>query len=382
MKIPQAHRLDTFPEYVFSNLNKKVKLIEKEKNRPVLNFGQGTPDIAPSTSYTKALLGYIQASDSHLYPGYGAIPEFSDALIHWYQKRFGVKITADELLPLLGAKDGIAHIPLTLFNESDEVLVPDPGYPAFSTPAVMVGAVPVFYTLSEKNKFKIDFSELTKRLTKRTKCIWVNFPSNPTGQVATLDELRELVAFATKHNLFILYDNAYSEITFDGFIAPSILEVKGAKDIAVELGSFSKSFSFAGFRMGYIAGNALVIKNLAKVKSQMDSGLSIPLQRLGAFALVHTDVQWQKKMIATYQTRRGEIATALLQLGLTFTLTQGSLYIWAKIPDKEQDAYSFCMRLLEEKQILLTPGSSFGESGKRFVRVSIGVNIERINEYF
>lgn len=134
--------------------------------------------------------------------------------------------------------------------------------------------------------------------------------------------------------------------------------------------------------MGYIAGNALVIKNLAKVKSQMDSGLSIPLQRLGAFALVHTDVQWQKKMIATYQTRRGEIATALLQLGLTFTLTQGSLYIWAKIPDKEQDAYSFCMRLLEEKQILLTPGSSFGESGKRFVRVSIGVNIERINEYF
>lgn len=379
---PEAHRLQSVSEYIFSRLNKTLQDVEKESGRRVLNFGQGTPDIAPSPKYISQLVSSIKDQNSHLYPGYSAIPQLQDALIHWYEKRFHVTLTPQSVMPLLGAKDGISHIPLALLNENDEVLVPDPGYPAFSTPAVLIGAKPVFYALNEKNHFTLDLSEIEKKVTPRTKLLWVNFPSNPTGQIATLEELTELVTFAKNRNLFILYDNAYSEITFDGFIAPSILQVQGAQDIAVEIGSFSKSFSFAGFRMGYVVGNPKVIHSLSIIKSQMDSGLSLPLQKLGAYALTQTDTTWHKEMIETYTKRRNAIAPYLQSLDLTFTLTKGSLYIWAKIPDSALDSETFCMDLLHKKQILLTPGSAFGKNGERYVRVSIGLNIDHISEYF
>ncbi len=248
MKSPMlAARLDIFSEYIFMHLNRAVGDVEKETGRKVLNFSIGNPDVAPSSIYVEKLTEFSKDSDAHLYPGYGAIPEFSEALRDWYKKRFAVEIAQDELLPLLGAKDGISHLPLVLLNEGDEVLVPDPGYPAFSIPAQIIGAKPVFYNLVESHNFKINYEELEEKISKKTKCMWVNFPSNPTGQVATRKEIEKIVAFAKKHNLVLLYDNAYSEITFDGFVAPSILEIEGARDVAVEIGSFSKSFSFAGF---------------------------------------------------------------------------------------------------------------------------------------
>lgn len=382
MKVIAAKRLDNFSEYIFSKLAKQVKQIEKKTDRKVLNFGPGNPDVAPSHLYLDKLCEFIKDPAAHFYPGFGPNNDFTIALKDWYKKRFNVELEDGELFPLLGAKDGVSHLPQALLDEGDEVLVPDPGYPAFSDPALMIGAKIVYYDLTENNEFKINLSQLEKKVSIRTKFIWVNFPSNPTGQVATIDELEKIVAFAKEHNILIVYDNAYSEITFDNFVAPSILQIKGTKDLAIEIGSFSKTFSFAGFRMGWMVGNKEIIKAFAKVKSQMDSGLSTPLQKLGAFALINTDKNWYKQMIKSYQDRRNIIAKHLKKLGLEFSMPYGSLYIWAKIPSSAKNSEEFCMDLLEKKQILLTPGTAFGKNGNRFVRVSICINIDNIENYF
>ena len=377
-----SNRIAKVPEYVFSKLAKEVKEVEDKTGRKVLNLGPGIPDVPTNGKYIKKFQEFIQEKDAHLYPGYGAITELSNSLIKWYKNRFNVHIEKEELQPLLGAKDGITHLPLALLDEGDEVLVPDPGYPAFTSPALMIGAKPVYYNLVEKNNFKIDLLELEEKFSEKTKFIWVNFPSNPTGQTATLEELKGIVTFCRKYNLALVYDNAYSEITFDGFVAPSILEIKDAREVAVEIGSFSKTFSFAGFRMGWIVGNKEIIAVLAKVKSQMDSGLSIPLQKLGAFALTNFDQKWHEGMIQGYKNRRDIIAKHLKSLGLTFSLPKGSLYLWAKIPKRVKNSEEFCRRLLKEKNILFTPGTAFGKNGERYVRVSICANIDKINDYF
>lgn len=382
MKVFAAQRLDNFGEYIFSKLAKKIKEVEDKSKRRVLSFGVGNPDFSPSSLYLDKLSEFIKEKEAHLYPGFGAGKEFTRALINWYKKRFNVVLKDDELFPLLGAKDGVSHMPLALLDPGDEVLVPDPGYPAYSDPAIMVGAKIIYYDLVEKNDFKVSLSQLEKKISKKTKFIWVNFPANPTGQVATLGELEEIVNFAKKHNILIIYDNAYSEITFDNFTAPSILQIKEAWDICLEMGSFSKTFSFAGFRMGWVVGNKEMIAALAKVKSQMDSGFSMPLQKLGAFALTHNDRKWHQQMIKSYQTRRDIISKHLLSLGLQFSLPKGGLYIWAKIPKTFRNAEEFALKMLEEKQILFTPGTAFGKNGNNFVRVSICVNINEINKYF
>jgi len=367
-----ARRLQEFPEYVFSRLNREIANVEKESGRKVKNFGIGSPDIPPAPIYLEKLNEFLHDKGAHLYPGYGGTPEFKDAIATWHSKRFGIALSGDEILPLLGAKDGCAHLPLALADPGDEILMPDPGYPGFAGPALMVGASPVYYGSA---------TEIESKIGDKTAFIWVNFPSNPTGAVATKAELAEVVAVAKKHNVPIVYDNAYSEITFDGYVAPSILEVEGAKDIAVELGSFSKTFSFAGYRMGWLVGNKDVVAALAKIKSQSDSGMSLPLQRLGAFALTNQDRPWHEKMIATYQERRDVIAAKLESLGLTFEKPKGSLYLWAKIPDSATDSETYVLNLLKEKQVLFAPGSAFGKNGDRFVRVSICVDTSDIDDY-
>lgn len=381
-KIKIAKRLNNIGEYVFSELEKKVLEIELKSKRKVLNFGAGNPDVPPSTLYMDKLNEFIKDKDAHFYPGFGANKQFADALKNWYKNRFNVELEKEELLPLLGAKDGVSHLPLALLDKGDQVLVPDPGYPGFTDPTIMIGGKVVYYDLLEENDFKISLSEIKNKISNKTKFIWLNFPSNPAGQVATLDELEKIVGFAKKNNILIVFDNAYSEITFDGYIAPSILQVNGAKNIAVELGSFSKTFSFAGFRMGWIIGNSKVIQALAKIKSQMDSGLSTPLQKLGAFALNNFDKDWYHNMILSYKKRRDIIAGYLKKSGLDFSISKGGLYIWARIPATAKTSEEFCMKLLKERQILFTPGSAFGKNGEGFVRVSFCVNIDNIEEYF
>lgn len=376
-----AQRLDKFPEYVHSRLARAAAEAEKTSGRKVLNLGPGSPDIRPSEKYLSKLNEFLNDSNAHLYPGYKGIPEFNDAVCAWYKKRFNVDISPDEVLPLLGGKDGIAHLPLALADQGDEILVPNPGYPPFSEPSLLFGVTPTYYDLMPEKDFKPSVSDIESRISARTKYLLLNFPSNPMGTVATLEELQELATLAPKHNIALIYDNAYSEITFDGFVAPSILQVPGAREYAIEIGSFSKTFSFAGYRMGWAVGNRDIIAALQKVKSQMDSGMSLPLQRLGAYALTNMDMEWHEKMLESYKSRRNIIAAKLTILGLTFEIPRGSLYLWAKIPDSAKDSESFCMQLLKEKQVLVTPGSAFGSNGERYIRASICANVENINDY-
>lgn len=377
-----ATRVDLIPEYIHFRLGRELKAVEEKTGRKVLHFGIGSPDVKPSEIYLKKLIGFFQEEKAHMYPGYTAIPAFKQAIVDWHKNRYGVTLETTEVDLVLGGKDLISHIPFVLFNEGDEVLVPDPGYPSYTEPAILIGVKPVPYDLTEKTNFKPDFKNITTKITPKTKAIWINFPGNPTGQVVDLSELEEMVAFAKKHNLFILYDNAYSDLTFDGFVAPSILEVKGAKEVAIELGSFSKTFSFAGYRMGWIAGNKEIVQGLTKIKSQMDSGMSLPLQKLGTYALTHFDKTWHKATVKSYETRRDIIAEKIKTLGLTFEMPKGGMFIWAKIPDSTKDSESFAMNLLHEKQILVTPGSAFGKNGDRYVRVSYCSDITKIEEYF
>lgn len=377
-----AKRLDQFQEYFFSSLAKKKAEVEKLTGKKVLDLSIGSPDFPPSSIYVNKLKEFLDEKNSHIYPGYGAILEFTQGLQNWYKKRFNVDLEKEELFPLLGGKDGVSHLAMALLDSGDEVLVPDPGYPAFSGPATLIDAKPVFYNLTEVNNFKINFEELKKKITGKTRFIWVNFPANPTGQVVSVNDLKQIVDFAKENKIWLVYDNAYSEITFDRYTAPSILQIKGAKDIAVEIGSFSKTFSFAGYRMGWIVGNKEIISALAKVKSQFDSGLSRPLQKLGAYALNHTDKLWQKAMITSYEERRNIIIKNLKRIRLNANKTKGSLYLWVRIPENFKDSQEFSFNLLEKKQILLTPGTAFGKNGLRYVRVSISSNIDNIDSYF
>jgi len=376
-----SNRLEQFPEYIFSKLSREAKIQEKETGREILDLSIGSPTFPPSKKYLKKLKEYIDVSGSMLYPGYGATPEFSLGLIDWYKKRFDVRLDYHELFPLLGAKDGVSHLTMALTNEGDEILVPDPGYPSYSGSAQMAGCKVVPYVLSEKNNFNLSILEIEKKITKKTRMVWINFPSNPTGQVATLNDLIPLVELCKKNRIWLLYDNAYAEIVFNGYTSPSILQIPGAKEIAVELGSFSKMSSFAGLRMGWIVGNSQAIAALAKIKSQVDSGMSRPLQNLAAFILMNPDNKWRTKMIAQYEKNKEIVMNAFSQLGLRMENPKGALYLWAKIPNNANDSYSYCMKLMKDKQILITPGIAFGNSGDRFVRICFSNDITHIAKY-
>lgn len=376
-----SERIDNVPEYVHSLLGKRMVEVEKRKGRKVLNFGLGSPDFPPSKRYTDTLKEYVDEAGSHLYPGFSPIPEFSRGLISWYKKRFGVLLDEKASCPLLGAKEGIAHLALALLDQGDEALIPDPGYPAYEGSVLLAGARPISYTMHQGDS-PIDFAELENKISRKTKFLWVNFPANPTGQVITKKGLSAIVAFAKRHGIWLAYDNAYSEITFDNVKAPSVLEIPGAYEVAVELGSFSKMFSFAGYRMGWFVGNPYVIKAVTKIKSQVDSGLWLPLQKLAGFALIHQDEEWRKAMLKSYQKRRDAILSYLPKLGLSALPPKGGLYLWADIPSSFKDSEEFVSDILERKQILFTPGSAFGKNGKRFVRISFCVNIDNIDEYF
>jgi len=379
--IPVSKRLQKFPEYIFSSLAKEAKKEDQAKGRKILDLSIGSPNFPPSKKYIDKLKEFIDKPGSSLYAGYGATGEFSEGLIAWYKTRFNVTLNKNELFPLLGAKDGVSHIVMALADEGSEILLPDPGWPGFSGSALMMDCVIVPYNLSEENDFKLSISEVKKKITSKTRMIWVNFPSNPTGQVTTLEELKSLIALCREKNIWLLYDNAYAEVVYGGYVSPSILEIPGAKDIAIEIGSFSKMYSFAGFRIGWIVGNTRVVDALAKVKSQIDSGLSRPLQALSAYAFTHPDNEWHRKMIASYADNKEKLMKVFNDFGLTMSNPKGGLYLWAKIPDNYSDSYTYCRELLKTRHILVTPGIAFGDNGDRYVRICFSSDISHLSEY-
>jgi len=375
-----AKRLLVFPEYPYAELARMKQEVEKRGNCTVLDLSIGSPTFPPYKGYIDKMTEFIANDKSHLYPAAGAILELKKAIQDWYKKRFNVILADNELYPLIGAKDGVSHVPLALLNEGDEILIPDPGYPGFTGPALMVGAKPVYYKLPESGDSLLQ--QIEEKISSKTKALWINSPGNPTGYTCTLQDLKQLVEFAKQKNIIILFDNAYSEITFGTYKAPSILEIEGAIEVAVEIGSFSKTFSFAGFRMAWIVGNSNVIAAVAKVKSQMDSGLMHPLQLLGAYALNHFNEEWHSSMVEFYKNNRDSLVVAFKNSGHTVTTPSGALYLWIPIPDVFKNGFEYTKFLLEKHHILVTPGGVFGPGGERYIRVSYSSDISNIANYF
>ena len=374
-----AQRLATFPEYPYAKLALMKQEVEKRDSCTVLDLSIGSPTFPPYSEYMDKMGEYILHDKSHLYPAAGAIPEFRSALQNWYKKRFNVSLLDNEIYPLIGAKDGVSHIPLALLNAGDEILIPDPGYPGFTGPVSMVGATPVYYLLPKNSETVIHAIE--KKITDKTKAIWINSPGNPTGYICTREELKDIVELARSKSLILLFDNAYSEITFDSYRAPSILEIEGAHQVAVEIGSFSKMASLAGFRMAWIVGNSKVIAAVAKIKSQMDSGLMHPLQLLGAYTLNNFNEEWHSSMIRFYKGNRDLLVEALRSSGLSFEIPNGALYLWIPIPPVYQTCLEYTEYLLNTHHILVTPGTVFGPSGNKHIRVSYSSDLSKLSDY-
>jgi LL-diaminopimelate aminotransferase len=370
-------------EYIFARLEREKREVESKTGRQVLNLGAGNPDFPPSQKFIAELKRVVSA-DSRIfkYPGYRGTEELLTALRDHLNQRYNLSLETDQLHVLLGAKDGINSIYSATLDQGSEALIPDPGYQGYRGYPEMIGAKVVPYELKPENNFQVEIEELEKLLTPATRLIWVNYPSNPTGALATKETLTSLVEFAIQHDLAIAYDHAYNDIVFDGEVSPSILQVPNADRVAVELFSFSKSHSFAGLRIGYVAGNRELINAIKQVKSKVDSGLSIDRQALAAYVLRNPDPEWAEAMLTSYRIRRDILCHYLQTLGLKFTVPRAGLYIWAEVPEDFEDGDQFAERMLRDHQILVTPGSAFGKNGKKYVRISFCVNIEGINQYF
>ena len=303
----------------------------------------------------------------------------SERQLEWFKKRFGVALDYEnEIHPLIGSKEGIAHIPLAFINPGDIVLVPDPSYPPYRSGVIFAGGEVLVMPLASKNHFLPDLKAINHHLLHRAKMMFINYPNNPTAAVCDKKFLREVVEFARKHDIIVCQDAAYSEVAFDGFRPPSILEIEGAKDVAVEFHSLSKTFNMTGWRIGFACGNAELVKGLGKVKSNIDSGIFSAIQRAGIAALLNYE-KHINSVIKIYAERRDILVDGLNRIGWDIEKPKATFYVWAKVPPRHTSA-TFTKTLLDKADIVVTPGNGFGESGEGYIRMAITVDKKRLAE--
>ncbi len=364
-----AKKLKKLKPYIFAQLKREKAELEEKAGRKVLDLSAGIPKYPPSTAYVEMLQKIVKEKSAYLYPSYKPEKELERAILNWYKKRFGV----DKDLAVQighGAKDILTHLVPAVADREDEILLPDPGYPGFSSSFLFFEVKKKTYILPEKKGFRLDVNKIKRKINSRVRAIILNFPSNPTGQVADLNELQKIVDFCLERKILLIYDNAYSEIYFEDFVPPSILQCKNAEKIAVEIGSFSKSFSFAGLRLGWIIGNPDVVNAFGKVKSLFDTGVPIAFQKIAAFALENFDKDWWGKMKRHYKRQMERVGSLLEDLGCKFSYPRAGLYIWAKIPGDFEDSFDFVRWALKEKFLLFAPGEAFGKTGKKYIRAA------------
>lgn len=375
--ITTANRLKTVQEYYFSKKLREVREMVMA-GKPVINMGIGSPDLHPSPEIMKALQEAMMHDMAHQYQSYQGLPALREAMAKFYEDHFQVDIDAQsEVLPLMGSKEGIMHISLAFLNPGDEVLIPNPGYPTYSSVTKLVEANPVYYHLKESTNWMPDFEALEKQDLSKTKLMWINYPHMPTGTNPTKALFEQLIAFAKKHQILLVNDNPYSFILNDKPM--SILEVPGAKEVALELNSLSKTFNMAGWRVGMIYGAAQHIQSILKVKSNMDSGMFYGIQQ-GAIAALKSSDTWYNTINAVYQRRRELIYDIANALGCTYKKNTSGMFVWAKLPLGETNAEAFVDRILKKKNIFITPGSIFGSNGNGYIRFSLCVREARIIE--
>lgn len=373
-------RLRKLPPYVFAQID-KIKQEELKKGKKLISLGIGDPDLPTPDFILDRLNVAARKPANQKYPSYWGLPAFRQAIAKWMEERFGVALSADtEVLPLIGSKEGLAHIPLAFVNPGEGVLVPDPGYPVYAAATLFAGGVPLTFALREKNDFLPDFAELEALVKKgpRARLLFLNYPNNPTSASASLDFFQEVVAFARKHQIIVCHDNAYSELYFDGKKQPSFLEVPGAKEVGVEFHSLSKTFNMTGWRVGFVVGNAKVIAALQQVKTNIDTGLFSAIQEAGIEALEKYE-PFCSELRAIYQKRRDLLIPALGKAGLTCRTPDATFYAWARLP-QGRSSEEYVLDLIRTKGIVSTPGNGFGDAGEGYVRFTFCSDISVLKQ--
>ncbi len=374
-----SNRLKALPEYLFVEIDRAKKEVQAS-GADVIDLGIVDPDLPTPDAIIRAMERGVNDPANHQYPtNYGMI-EFRREIAAWHSRRFGVRLDpASEVLPILGSKEGIGHIPLAFVNPGDVVLVPDPGYPVYRAGTVIAGGDPYSMGLLEENGFLPVFDDIPSEIAKRARLMFINYPNNPTAAVASEEFYRRAVHFAERNDIIVCHDAAYSEMTYDGYAASSFLAVDGAKEVGIEFNSLSKTFNMTGWRVGFAVGNAKILAGLAKVKSNVDSGMFQALQFAGIAALTENFSEFRAQQMATYQRRRNLLCDGLNALGWKIEKPKGGLCVWARLPGSVPSSAA-SMDCLRKSGVVITPGIGFGRYGEGYVRLSLTCPEERISE--
>lgn len=372
-----SKRLEGIGEYYFSQKLREIDDLNKS-GKQIINLGIGSPDLPPHADVIRVLYEESAKPTTHAYQNYKGSPVLRKAIANWYKKWYAVYLDADsEILPLIGSKEGIMHICMTFLNEGDEVLIPNPGYPTYKSAVTIAGAVCINYQLSEQQNWFPDFTALEKNDLQKVKLMFVNYPHMPTGQLPTIEMFTQLIAFAKRNNILLVHDNPYSFILNDK--PQSLLAINGAKDCVLELNSLSKSHNMAGWRIGMLCAGKNFINEVMRFKSNMDSGMFLPLQLAAAKAL-ELGSDWHQHISSIYEARREKVFELLGLLQCSFSKSQAGMFVWAAVPGNYKDGYHLSDDVLYKSNVFITPGGIFGSAGEKYVRVSLCCKEETIVE--
>jgi LL-diaminopimelate aminotransferase len=378
VQIKPAARLGLLPPYLFAELD-RLKREVQQKGVDVISLGIGDPDLPTPSHIVDALRRTAEMPTNHRYPDYQGLDRFREAASRWYRRRFDVTLNpATEVCALIGSKEGIANFPVAVVDPGDIVLIPDPGYPVYYSGTVFNSGEAYFMPLRKENAFLPDLAAIPPEVARRAKLMWLNYPNNPTAATAEPEFFRRAIRFCLENNIILAHDIAYSEIAYDGYRAPSVLQFEGSHECAIEFHSLSKTYSMTGWRVGFAVGNDQLVGALGKVKTNVDSGVFQAVQEAAITALDSGDEKL-REYCAIYQQRRDLTVAALRALGLECDVPRATFYLWAVVP-KGYTSVSFTERVLKETGVVITPGSGFGKSGEGYVRFSLTVPSERLNE--
>ena len=373
-----SNRLEGIGEYYFATKLREIAELNKA-GKQIINLGIGSPDLPPHPDVIKTLQEEAAKDNVHAYQSYNGSPVLREAIAEWYKKYYEVDNIdpAKEILPLLGSKEGIMHICMTYLNQGDQVLIPNPGYPTYTSAVKLAGGTPLYYELTAENNWAPDFDSLEKSDLSKVKLMWVNYPQMPTGQQPNKSLFEKLVAFGKQHHILICHDNPYAFILNDH--PESLLAVEGAKEVVIELNSLSKSQNMAGWRVGMLIAGEDRVNEILRFKSNMDSGMFLPVQLAAAKAL-SLDQSWYDSVNKIYTERREKVFELLNLLDCTFSKTQVGMFVWAKIPAIYKDGYALSDKVLYDANVFITPGGIFGTAGNNYIRVSLCGSMEKFNE--
>jgi len=369
MKI--SRRIEKLQPYLFVEISQKIAE-KKAKGEEVISFAIGDPDIPTPSHIIDRLCQEARDPANHRYPESAGLPELSQTIAGWYQRRFNVSLDPEtEVLPLIGSKEGIGHIAFCFIDPGDTALVPDPAYPVYSVSTMLAGGNPYYMSLKEQNDFLPNLNGIRDYVLERAKLLWINYPNNPTGAVAELDFFNRVVEFARKHDIAVCHDGPYSEVAFDGYQPVSLMQADGAKEVGVEFHSLSKSYNMTGWRIGMVVGNARMVDALRRLKSNLDSGIPLAIQYMAIEAL-NGPQDCIAEHNAIYQRRRDLVVEVLTNIGLEVREPKASLYVWAKVPEG-YNSVDLTADLLEQVGVAVTPGVGYGRSGEGYVRLSLTI---------